>query len=234
MENDNQPQRNTKEILEKLTIGLFIATLFIIGFNVVSINNLGKSQITTNAAITTTLAKTTTTSSLPFINVAPKGVPSFYGKELGVSYDDVSATDPQKAESTIKKLGVLDEKLSLQGADLARYIRIASRIGCEYCCGSPSIIFENGQAACGCSHSYAMRGVAKYLITYHPAEFTDDQILEELGKWKTLFFPDKLAQKAAILKAQGIELNYINLASNKYTGIEKKTSAGTNTMVGGC
>ena len=80
-----------------------------------------------------------------------------------------------------------------------------------------------------------MRGVSKYLIKYHPNEFTDDQILIELGKWKTLFFPGIMAQKAAALKSKGIELNYINLASNKYRGIEKGVEVGSSgAMVGGC
>ena len=77
-----------------------------------------------------------------------------------------------------------------------------------------------------------MRGLAKYLITKHGSEFTDDQILEEMGKWKVLFFPEIHMQKAAALKQNGIELNYINLASNLYRNIEKGASGGA--MVGGC
>lgn len=90
-----------------------------------------------------------------------------------------------------------------------------------------------GEAACGCAHSYAMRGLAKYLIKNHGTEFTDDEILEELGKWKTLFFPTQMEAKAQALKENGIEFNYINLGSNKYRGIEQgKTTTGN--MVGGC
>ena len=65
-----------------------------------------------------------------------------------------------------------------------------------------------------------MRGIAKYLIKNHPAEFTDERILEELSKWKILFFPSQMAAKAQVLKSKGIELNYINLASNKYLVVE--------------
>jgi hypothetical protein len=91
---------------------------------------------------------------------------------------------------------------------------------------------EAGGAACGCAHSFAMRGLAKKLIKNHPNEFTDDEILEELGKWKTLFFPGQIQAKADILSQKGIELNYINLASNKYRGIEQ--GSGSGQMVGGC
>ena len=89
-----------------------------------------------------------------------------------------------------------------------------------------------GDAACGCAHSYAMRGLAKYLLTKRSTEFTDDQILEELAKWKTLFFPGQMEAKANALKENGIEFSYINLGSNKYKGIEKGSSSGG--MVGGC
>ena len=169
-------------------------------------------------------------------NIVPRGIPAIYGAELGVSFDDVSAQNPQKADAAIKRLGDLDRTLTLSGSDLGRYIAIGMNISCEYCCGAQAIIFQNGQAACGCAHSFAMRGLAKYLITNHGNEYTNDQILEEMGKWKTLFFPGPMATKAKALAENGIELNYINLASNKYRGIEKgvRPAAGGSGMVGGC
>ena len=115
---------------------------------------------------------------------------------------------------------------------MQRYIGITNAISCEYCCGAQSITFSDGQAACSCAHSYAMRGLAKYLLTKHP-EMKDEEILNELGKWKTLFFPDSINAKASILKESGIELDYINLASNKYRGIEQGNVQG-GTQVGGC
>ena len=171
------------------------------------------------------------------LGVIPTGVPAVYGNELGISYDDVSPDDANKADRTINKLGQMDQAIQLTGNDLERYINVLYKlengISCEYCCGARSVIFESGESACGCAHSYAMRGLAKYLITQHGDEYTDEELLEEIGKWKTLFFPTIIEQKAAILKEKGIELNYINLASNKYRGIEKGASSG-GSMVGGC
>ncbi|MBI2046630.1 hypothetical protein HYT26_00495 [Candidatus Pacearchaeota archaeon] len=165
--------------------------------------------------------------------IIPSGIPAVYGGELGVRYDDISTANPRQADATIGVLGKFDNSITLTGSDLQRYIDIGLQISCEYCCGADSIIFSNGKAACGCAHSYAMRGLAKYLIKNHGTEFTDDEILEELGKWKVLFFPGIHETKAAVLKSKGIELNYINLASNKYRGIETgKQSSGS--MVGGC
>ncbi len=166
--------------------------------------------------------------------IIPPGVPAIYGKELGVNFDEVSPDNPQGANANIAVLSNLDKTIILTGSDLQRYIDIASQISCEYCCGAESIIFSNGQAACGCAHSYAMRGLAKYLIKEHGSEYTDDEILSELGKWKVLFFPDIHESKAAALKEKGIEINYINLASNKYRGIENGQSSGGSSMVGGC
>ena len=205
--------------MSKLLIGILIIAVLVIGFNAYQLSSFSGSKansVTGSATLSTTVVNS---QPSPAIDVTPKGIPAIYGTELGVSYGDVSAADPKKADATISKIGALDDQISLNAEQMTRYISIASKIGCEYCCGAESIIFSNGQAACGCAHSYAMRGLAKYLIKNHNGEYTDDQILEELGKWKTLFFPGEIAKKAAILKEKGIELNYINLASNKYRNL---------------
>ena len=172
-------------------------------------------------------------------DVIPTGIPLVYGAELGVSYDDISPTDQNRANNAIAKLSAYDKSMELTGSDMQRYINVLYNleggISCEYCCGAKSIITADGRPACGCAHSYSMRGLAKYLIKSHPSQFTDEEILEELGKWKTLYFPGIISQKAAVLKEKGIELNYINLASNKYRGIEKGVEVGSSgSMVGGC
>lgn len=219
LENNNMQNKT----IEKLTIILLVATLFIVGFNAFQFSKLGANSniaATGNAIVETQQTEDNTANIPTDIDIIPRGVPNIYGKELGVSFDDVSSSSQQKADSTIKKIGVLDQQITLKGKELERYISIASRISCEYCCGAESIILSDGKAACGCAHSFAMRGLAKYLIRNHGSEYTDDAILEELGKWKTLFFPSKITEKARILKSKGIELNYINLASNKYRGVE--------------
>lgn len=173
-------------------------------------------------------------------DIMPKGVPPVYGEEIGVRYDELSSGNPN-VQATISKLtGLLgdDPGNVLKGDELARYVKIGSMIACEYCCGATTMVFPNGQPACGCAHSYAMRGVLGYLVKNHP-EMTDEQMLEEVGKWKVLFFPGPEQKKAAVLQASGIELNYINMASNKYRGAESGaqiTPDGTSgaSQVGGC
>ena len=170
--------------------------------------------------------------------ITPTGVPAVYGEELGISYDDISASNSQTTESTIQILSSYEDD-ELSEAQLDRYVKIGSSISCEYCCGAKSLVFSNGQRACGCAHSYAMRGLEKYLLINHP-DMTDVEILNELGKWKVLFFPGVHEQKAQVLKANGIDytnqtLGYIYLASNLYRGIETQaSSSGSSQMVGGC
>src|SRR3990167_5011298 len=89
-------------------------------------------------------------------DVIPAGTPKIYGEELGVNYDDISPNNPQKEDATIRVLGNLDNTITLAGEDLQRYVKIASQISCEYCCGAESIIFTKdvsqykaGDAACG-------------------------------------------------------------------------------------
>jgi len=166
-------------------------------------------------------------------DIIPTGVPAVYGSVLGVSYDDVSASNPKLADATIQKLSSYESK-ELNDEQMTRYIKIGSAISCEYCCGADAIIFPNGQAACGCAHSYAMRGLAKYLLINNP-EMSDYEILSELGKWKVLFFPGIHEQKAKVLEANGIDsTDYVNLASNLYRGAEQGQISSGGEMVGGC
>ena len=211
--------------LGKLTAGLLVIALFVMAYNALQlsdIKNVGGSGITAQAISQPKLAS---------VDVVPKGTPAIYENELKISFDDVAPSKPDATEQAINILAAKDTGISLEGDDLKRYIAITTSISREYCCGADAIAFSNGEPACGCAHSYAMRGLAKYLIKNHGSEYTNEQILEELGKWKTLFFPAQISAKAAVLQDKGIELNYVNLASNKYRGVEKDVSGG---MVGGC
>lgn len=169
-------------------------------------------------------------------DIMPHGVPTMYGSELDLSYDDINPDSPTLTNQTIAKLAQLDTSINLIGNDKTRYINILYHMdggmSCEYCCGAKAMIFANGEAACGCAHSYAMRGVAKYLITRHGQHYSDVEIQTEIGKWKTLFFPDQVKDKADILREKTIELTYVNLTANKYRGIKRGDSG--NSQVGDC
>ena len=91
----------------------------------------------------------------------------------------------------------------LNPAEQQRFLAIGSKIACEFCCGARTLVAKDGKPACGCAHSAAMRGLAKYLLQKHAAEFSDQQILEELTKIKTISFPKQMVQRALELKALG-------------------------------
>jgi len=115
----------------------------------------------------------------------PAGVPAIYGQELDISFDEV--------QDAINKVAVYGptygkQKIELSGDDLQRYISIGSSISCEYCCGAKTLVFKNGEAACGCAHSQMMRGLTAYLIKNHP-EMSNEEILNELVSWKRTYFP---------------------------------------------
>lgn len=211
------------------TIG-FIAGGLLLAALVLSMFNLYQLQMKIPTTTQYVAAERTTENSF-----APAGTPE-YGKDLGVSFDDVSALDPAKADRTIRILSQFDKEITLSDAEKARYVNILYELGggmsCEYCCGARSIIFASGEPACGCAHSYAMRGVAKLLITEYGDKYTDEEILAEVGKWKMRFFPAQMENKAKIMEENGIEVDYVALTSNMYRGIEKGASG--SGMVGGC
>ncbi|MBR9706951.1 MAG: hypothetical protein GOV15_00785 [Candidatus Diapherotrites archaeon] len=238
--------------LQTISLGLLVVALLVTGFNsfqLAGMTSTSSGPITINVlaapagstgtvSLSADAASTTEVVALDGIDIIPKGIPEFYGEELSISFDDVTAANPQSANATIKVLGDLDRTMELTGADLERYIEVLytleGGISCEYCCGAKSIIFENGASACGCAHSYAMRGLTKYLITEHSDDFTDAELLNEVAKWKVLFFPTQMTAKAEIMAEQGIEVNYINVGSNNNRGIEKSTGGSGGGMVGGC
>lgn len=227
---ENQKTQEVKktdaEFYVQIVIIALLALVIVFSFGKIY-GNSGSSELTDGVTGLTTASVS---------DIIPTGVPAVYGQALGVSYDDVSVSNPKLADATIQKLSAYEDE-TLTDEQMVRYIKIGSAISCEYCCGADAIIFSNGQAACGCAHSYAMRGLAKYLLINYP-EMSDYEILSELGKWKVLFFPGVHEQKAQVLEANGIDsTDYVNLASNLYRGAENQASSSSGSsggMVGGC
>ncbi len=133
----------------------------------------------------------------------PSGIPDIYGQELDISFDKV-----QEAINKVRVYGPTygeeGEKITLEGDDLERYKKIGVSIACEYCCGVKTLTKEDGTAACGCAHSIMMRGLAAYLIKNYPNELNNEQILEELEKWKITYFPKQtLSSELEEMKKEG-------------------------------
>lgn len=122
--------------------------------------------------------------------ILPTGVPSAYGAELGVSFDDAGSAI---AILTPFEQDTRAEKMS--GTMLQRYIDLGQKTACEFCCGATALVFADGSRACGCGHSAAMRGVMAYLL--ENSSMSDEQILDEVNKWKAVFFPGPTVERYA-------------------------------------
>ncbi len=164
--------------------------------------------------------------------VIPTGTPE-YGAELSVSFDE-----PIASLDILSKLDKQVPTTSLTEGEKSRYININLKISCEFCCGALSVIDSSGRDACGCAHAVSFRGLSKYLIKNHPNEWTDEEILLELTKWKSLYFPKNMVEKAVAALENGMELTPAVLNDRD---LLKKISAGDTskigelpTMVGGC
>ncbi len=171
-----------------------------------------------------------------------QGVPEVYGAEMNVNFDQVQGGidimrqyDPDYG----------NKKLNLTAEEKQRYIAVALKISCEYCCGAESIIFKDGSAACGCAHSQAMRGLIAYLVKNHGSEYTDDEILREAAKWKGRYFPKQMVQKMSGQLQSGqytpdIASLLINVKLPKYEGVASGSAPlpseiqNAPGMVGGC
>lgn len=122
----------------------------------------------------------------------PTGTPD-YGEALGVTYDD-----PVGSLSTLAGMfrGLQSEVQQSDPAAYERYAHLASSpygVSCEYCCGvGPIGASANGDSRCGCQHNPALLTVALYLSAY--TDYTDGEILQEVLKWKTLFFPKNMIE----------------------------------------
>lgn len=122
----------------------------------------------------------------------PTGTPS-YGADLGVSYDT-----PIESLEVLSRMyrGLKSEVEQNNPEGFQKYMNLASKpvgISCEYCCGlGPIGIDKQGNSACGCQHNPALLSVALYLSAY--TDYNDGEILLEVMRWKTLFFPRNMIE----------------------------------------
>lgn len=216
-----------------LLIVLGILVVGILGFNAFQQSFLGKEISSQTNNIELLEAKTETIISLSkevssetskeqpaeenpeqalFQELIPRGIPEVYGSELRVNFE----TPVQSLEV----LRMLDGDLypngklkysQLTSSQKERYVNIGMSISCEFCCGAESIVFPDGRPACGCAHSAAMRGLAMHLLVNHGNKYTNAQVLDELTKWKTLFFPKQMLQKAVQLQKSDGTVNATTL-----------------------
>ena len=173
--------------------------------NIANTSYLGQTQTTQTS---TGNNSSSTANTLSFEEFIPKGVPAVYGAGLGVTYDK-----PVESLEIMKYLdGDLYPNGTIKFADLTPeqqqdYILIGTSISCEFCCGAKAVTSPDGSPACGCAHSAAMRGLAMHILINHPGEMTNEEILQELTNWKTMFFPKQMYKRALEMQSAGQSSN---------------------------
>lgn len=122
-------------------------------------------------------------------NVVPTGTP-WYGEQAGVSFDN-----PINAQNRWGSY----RSLQLSSTEQERWDRIANSFTCDYCCGSPqnpTIITR-----CGCAHSAAAQGMARWFVKYYGDNYSDEEIYGEMARWYALWYPKGTIERI-VLEAQ--------------------------------
>ena len=119
----------------------------------------------------------------------PHGTP-FYAPE-GISFDD-----PLNA---LKLWGLYENSIKLDAEQTERWKKITNVLTCDFCCGSPNRITIVTQ--CGCAHAKAQRSLAKFFVANYP-EYTDEQIVGEIARWKAVWYPKPLVEYYLIYNGQ--------------------------------
>ena len=148
--------------------------------------------------------------------IIPTGTPEYSNALGGITFDD-----PVTSMEYLAKLfpTVKNEVKASNPDKWQRYIDLASKprgVSCEFCCGIGPIGAEkNGESRCGCQHNPAVLALTLGLLKN--TDYTDAQILREVMKWKTMFFPKNMVEIA------------LNVAGTDPSNLQELPG-----MVGGC
>ena len=137
--------------------------------------------------------------------VVPTGTP-FYVLEgpgtekiKGASFDDPLTS--QKVWASLlgsRRFGTANA-IQLTPEEEQRWKKLTSVFTCDFCCGGPNSVTTISR--CGCGHSYAWQGMAKFFVKYYP-QYTDEQILGEMTKWKAIWYPKGMIQDYLVYTGQ--------------------------------
>ena len=123
----------------------------------------------------------------------PTGTPD-YGQTMGVSFEDPigSLNFMENAYPALKQQAQQDPEV------WQRYLNLAAAprgISCEFCCGvGAQGIDAKGNLRCGCNHNPAIQSLTMWLIMN--TDYSDAQILKEVMRWKSLWFPKNMVELA--------------------------------------
>ena len=128
----------------------------------------------------------------------PHGMP-FYAPE-GISFDD--------AVGALSAWGQYEDTISLPPDLQTRWQSIIDTMTCDYCCGGPLEVTIISR--CGCAHSKAYRGLAKFLVEKYREKYSNQQILGELQRWKSVWYPKGVVEDYLLATGRGDVLGHEN------------------------
>lgn len=209
-------KKESENMLSRQILGLIIVATVIMLFNQIQVNgisdmlsqpsgivrssgsvDLASLDVTTLTSTAHTIAAVFPVDQISTMEDAmaimfPTGIPE-YGEALGVSYDD-----PVGSLAVLAGMyrGLKAEVEANDPEAFQQFVDLASNprgVSCEYCCGvGPIGVDKNGNSRCGCKHNPALLSTALYLSAY--TDYNDGEILQEVMKWKTLFFPKNMIE----------------------------------------
>ncbi len=203
--------------LENIMMAAIIITAAIIFFNQMLITDISSSlisvglitgSISSKATLSGTDVSDVTSTAMAVVYVFPElqnakneqdvmeimlptGTPEYSSALGGITFDD-----PITSLNYLSKwYDVINEDIKNNDPEVwQRYLNLAAAprgISCEFCCGVGSQgITANGDPKCGCQHSPAFLAITLGLMKY--TDYSDAEILREIMKWKTLFFPKNM------------------------------------------
>ena len=183
--------------------------------------------------------------------VVPTGTPFYVTqgegaeKIKGASFDDPLTS--QKVWASLlgsRRFGTANA-IQLTPEEEQRWQKLTSVFTCDFCCGGPNSVTTISR--CGCAHSYAWQGMAKFFVKYHP-NYSDEQILGEMTKWKALWYPQGMIQDYLVYTGQqpatilthggsiGIRQQFLQQAPSTQQQIHAQATPLDElpSMVGGC
>jgi hypothetical protein len=125
----------------------------------------------------------------------PSGTPEYSDALGGITFDDPVTS----LEYLAKWYPSLKSEIQQNDPETwQRYLNLAAAprgISCEFCCGvGPQGITSDGRLRCGCKHNPAVQSLTLGLMKY--TDYSDAEILREVMRWKTMFFPRNMVSLA--------------------------------------
>ena len=186
------------------------------------------------------------------VAVVPTGTPFYVlegpgaEKVKGASFDDPLTS--QKVWASLlgsRRFGTANA-IQLTPEEENRWQKLTSVFTCDFCCGGPNSVTTISR--CGCAHSYAWQGMAKFFIKNYP-QYTDEQIMGEMTKWKAIWYPRGMIEDYLVYTGQqsadtlthggsvGIKQQFLQQAPNAQQQTHSTATPIDNlppAMVGGC